>query len=223
MVLLLGFGISQSLYAQTQSESRKVNSFSALEVSGPLEIILTESDRSSVTVEARSGYLDDIVTHVENGTLHIHLRKGHHNNIEGPLKVYVKANKLERIEASGAVKVYATNTLRMRDLDLNLSGATQFSADLRIESLEANISGASSLKLSGNAEQYEIEMSGASKIRAFDLPVKEGRLNMSGASHAEVHVHGLLAVEASGASSVVYDGDPQIKRSVSGMSSISNR
>lgn len=220
---MIGIFLTAALTAQAETELRKVGKFSTVKASGVIEVILTESDRFQVVAEASSRHLADIQTTVSDGVLHIKLRDNHDKNIEGPLKVHVKAPKLERIYASGAVSVHATNTLRMRDLYLDLSGATHFTADLRIESLKANLSGASKLNVSGNAESYQFDMSGAANVNAFDLPVLSGVVNMSGASHAELHVHQDLSVKASGASSLVYDGDPQVDESMSGMSSISKK
>jgi hypothetical protein len=223
LCLLMGIFAFQFVFAQTETESRRVSSFSALVVNGPFEVELTESERRSVVVEAKARNLDDIETYVDGNTLYIEIRNGYGKKIDAPLKVYVKAPKLEAITGAGATSIQATNTLRMRDLELNLGGASSFTANLRIESLEAELSGACKLTLSGNAEDYEIEMSGACILNAFDLPVADAELSLSGASRAKVNVRDHLEVEASGASNIVVEGDPEIEKSVSGMSKITMR
>jgi hypothetical protein len=63
-------------------------------------------------------------------------------------------------------------------------------------------------------------LSGASVLKAFDFAVSKAKVNASGASHCKVTVSDNLTVIASGASTVLYHGDPTVNSNVSGGSSV---
>jgi len=76
------------------------------------------------------------------------------------------------------------------------------------------------LKMHGLGDYLHADISGASLLSAFDFPVRAADLNLSGASNARVTVSDHLKVTASGASSVLYRGNPVVDKTVSGESSV---
>jgi hypothetical protein len=106
------------------------------------------------------------------------------------------------------------------DLDFILSGASVSQLDAGYRQLNLDISGASSLRLYGLGDELEAKVSGASTLSAFDYPVRESILDASGASHAKVTVSDDLDVIATGASSILYRGNPSITTNVSGSSTV---
>jgi hypothetical protein len=72
----------------------------------------------------------------------------------------------------------------------------------------------------GESQYLNGKLSGASQINAFDLTVEASELSLSGASIAKVWVTKSLNVDASGASSVRYKGNPEIRKQLSGASTL---
>jgi hypothetical protein len=77
------------------------------------------------------------------------------------------------------------------------------------------------LNLLGSGEKLVALVSGASDLRGFDYPVKEARLDVSGASLGKVTVSTKLEATVTGASTVRYRGNPAVYPNVSGGSSLS--
>jgi hypothetical protein len=92
-----------------------------------------------------------------------------------------------------------------------LSGASELSFNENTQYVQFDISGASKLTLKGATETIKGMASGASVLNAFDAPAKEVDIAVSGASKANVQATQQLTVEASGASQVVYRGEPTHK------------
>ncbi len=92
-----------------------------------------------------------------------------------------------------------------------LSGASELSVNENTLYTQFDISGASKLTLKGATETIKGMASGASTLNAFDAPAKEVDIAVSGASKANVQAIQLLIVESSGASHVVYRGEPANK------------
>jgi hypothetical protein len=85
-------------------------------------------------------------------------------------------------------------------------------------------SGSSGLELSGSSDSVTAEVVGASEMDLGAFAVKDMEIDLSGASSGVVTVTGTLSASASGASDLVFQGDPSIRRSdTSGSSSITPR
>ena len=80
------------------------------------------------------------------------------------------------------------------------------------------LSGASQLRLTGKGETLHGTLTGASLLSAFSYPSSQAKLIVSGASNAKVSVSQALDVNASGASLVLYRGNPQLEVETSGES-----
>ena len=106
------------------------------------------------------------------------------------------------------------------DLDLYISGASVCQLNAGYREVNLSLSGASNLLMSGLGDEINSEISGASVLNAFDYPVREADMNVSGASSGKVTVTDELIAVAEGASSVIYRGSPSVTSSISGGSAV---
>ena len=203
---------------RVKSEERSVSSFDQISVGGAFDVYLTQGETESLRVEADENLLSLIETKVSNGRLVIRSRENIGEAKE--LNVYVTFRELNKIEASGACEIKNEGQLNFGNLVLNGSGASEIDLTLRAEKLEGEYSGASEVDLEGSAEVCEFNLSGASELDAEGLVVQQMKIDLSGASEAEVQVMQHLKVRASGASSVKYTGNPTIDEHTSGASSV---
>ncbi|PKP54262.1 MAG: DUF2807 domain-containing protein [Bacteroidetes bacterium HGW-Bacteroidetes-1] len=212
-----GFSIRGS--GNKQVENRTVGSFSAIDVSGGFEVILTQGSSESLQIEADDNLMNSIITEVKGGELRIYIRD--HVSAKTKMKAYINFIHLDEIEISGAVKVFATNKLNFKNLELDASGASEIDLELELEVLEIDMSGATKITLNGTADKVYVDCSGASKMYLSGFKTAVQKFELSGASYAEVWVTEELIVEASGASEFKYKGEPKILRTdTSGASSI---
>lgn len=84
--------------------------------------------------------------------------------------------------------------------------------------LYLNVNGASQLRLKGEGELIDGSISGASVLTAFEYGAVQAKLHVSGASHGRINVSQQLQVVATGASEVIYRGDPELIVETSGAS-----
>ena len=85
-------------------------------------------------------------------------------------------------------------------------------------------SGASKIKIAGETAKLTVDVSGGTQIDAEELNAGDADVEASGASHVNVKVSGSLRTEASGASKIVYIGEPSnVERKTSGASSVSRK
>jgi hypothetical protein len=106
------------------------------------------------------------------------------------------------------------------DLDLYVSGASVCQLHAGYREVNLSLSGASTLLMSGLGDEINAEISGASVLTAFDFPVREANVNVSGASSGKLTVTDELKAVAEGASSLIYRGNPSVTSAVSGGSAV---
>jgi hypothetical protein len=203
---------------------RDLNNFSTISIKGPFTVFFSKGADCSVAVSASTHDLrEKIESQIFGSELSIKLNeKGIDAFFKNQkLRVYISAPSLSSIEASGAVDFIIVDELTSDDLSLTFSGSSDVKGIIKANRLKAIFSGASDLDISGSAKQARVVLSGASVCNATDLLVHEVDVKASGASTIRVHAIESLKAVASGASKIIYSGNPsQIDRASSGASSI---
>jgi hypothetical protein len=203
-------------------QDRPTGSFTGIEISSAIKVVLTQGNTEKLTLEGDDDILQRVITETRGNKLIIKLKDGTYNKSSQEVTAYLTFKTLSSIELSGAVNLNGTNEMNFNDLELECSGATKINLHLNASKLDCDFSGASNLSLEGSAQLLNIDISGASKVNAEDLVVKNCNIDCSGASYIAIHVTDKLRAEGSGASKISYKGNPSIVESdMSGASKIS--
>lgn len=182
-----------------QTQKREVSNFKNIEIGGVFDVEVTAQKDFSVEVEADDNLLELIKTEVDGSTLKIRAEK--RMSTSSTLRVRISAPNIEALDLSGASKITVVN--------------------LNNNSLHLDSSGASKIKIEGVTKDFTVEMSGASRLDAENLQSENVSVDSSGASSASVFVTNELKTDLSGASKVVYSGDPKnLEKKTSGASSV---
>lgn len=194
----------------TVQQVRNVASFDGIDAGGAFRIFVTQGENQTVMVEAQEQYIDDIETTVKSGTLIISTRR----NLKDPgiMNVYITLKELRKLEISGACKLTSENRFQLSDIDIECSGAAMITFALSANQIDLDCSGAGQIELLGSAESVKLELSGAASLDASELEIIALVADISGASNASVHVTGDLSAEVSGAGSLKYRGEPELKK-----------
>lgn len=202
---------------------RDVANFHSVVVRGPFKVYFSSDPETQVAVSAK--YIDArdrISTKVKDDILYVSLDesgvKWWGSNKE--FKVYVTAPKLNSLTASGAVNIVVVDELKSNSLNLNLSGASDFSGKVDCTDMKVNLSGASDTKISGSADKINVVCTGASGFKGGELKVDDADLVATGASSIKLTIRKSMKARASGASSIQFYGNPQKNNYASGASSI---
>lgn len=185
-----------------KTEQRDVAEFKSVKVGGAIVVEITAQKDYSLEVEGDDNILPLITTEFDGDTLKIRSEKGYSTST--PIKVKISAPNIEDLDLSGASKVSIVN--------------------LDNESLNVDTNGASKISCEGKTKNLTVDMSGASNFDSEKLSAENVSVDSSGASKASVSVKDSLKAELSGASKVVYYGNPtNIEKTTSGASSIVGR
>jgi hypothetical protein len=218
----------KNLVMDANAEVRTVSGFTAIDVSGAIDLYLSQGKEEAVAVSASSEEIRSrIKTEVSNGVLRIYFDgKGLNWKRWGNnrMKAYITFIRLNRIEASGACNVKTTDPIQQPELKLEMSGASDFTGEVKLEKLRLDASGASNIQLKGTTTSVIVDASGASVIKCYDLQSETAKVNASGASSIRITVNKELSADASGGSTLFYKGTGLIRDiSSSGGASIKKR
>jgi len=207
---------------KTVEEERTVEPFDEIEVSGGVDVFITQGESMSLKLKADEKIMSRIRTEVNGSTLTIKVDRSMSFGSRRK-EAYITLTDLKGIRASGGCDIYAEKGLQVEELSLMASGGSDIEMLVKAKTLQLRLSGGSDADLEGEADQMVVKASGGSDVKASDLRVRDCELDISGGSDANVNVTESLAIEASGASDVRYEGDPTITRmKTSGGSDVNN-
>jgi DUF4097 and DUF4098 domain-containing protein YvlB len=131
-------------------------------LSGSGELIITQGDGESLTVETDDNVMPHVVTEVTGGTLTLRTERG---KVISPtrLKFVLEVEDLGGLTVSGSGDI-AAGRLNADRLEIGVSG----SGDVRIDALsaqeaEVRISGSGDVELAGQVTEQDVTISGSGK------------------------------------------------------------
>src|SRR5688572_17122557 len=193
--------------------------FDRLEMGSAFNIEVEQGNVFSVKVKGDRRNIDDLNVYKNGSTLVVEFddddANRHHDTY-----ISITMPSLKGVNFSGASVSKIRGFESDDDLDFYLSGASISQLDVNYREVDLVVAGASSAVLFGSGDQFHAEISGASTFKAFDYPVREAMIDISGASDGKVTVTDELKVTAGGASSVLYRGNPSVTSNISGASTV---
>ena len=183
------------------TESRAVQGFNRIAVSGSAEVVLTQGPEEALTVAADDNLLEHVRTEVTGDTLSLGFESGRYAPSE-PLQFNVTVQELRGLHLSGATRVDA--------------------AHITTDRLGVSASGSSKITLAGQATVQDVSSSGSSQYDAGQLESETVTVTASGVSNVTVWANAELEVRTSGSSSVRYYGRPRLNQSISGSGSLTS-
>lgn len=204
-----------------KTENRSAGSFSNVDVSGAIDVYLTQDSTSSIKIETDENLLEYIEITVNGTTLSIQPRS--HTNLKPTrqIKVFVSNPSFNHLEASGACNIFSENKITdATAITIELTGASDVKMELATPKVDVDVSGASNIYLKGETKDFKAEGTGSTDIRCYELMAENATIDLSGSGDAQVFASLKLDVHVSGAADVKYKGNPTVSQSISGAGSI---
>ncbi|TRX30884.1 DUF2807 domain-containing protein [Flavobacterium sp. ZT3R18] len=191
------------------TENRTVQGdFKSVSVNNAIDLVIEQSDKTEIIVEADDNLQKEITTTVANGVLVITCNYSNFVNVASK-KVTVKMPVIEELEATTTATINSKSILRGSNLSLVSSSAATIHAEVEYETIQLTSSSASDQTIKGKALHLETAASSASVINATDLLANEVVANSTSAASIQVHPIVSLKAEASSSGEIVYNGTPK--------------
>jgi hypothetical protein len=216
---------------ELKTNKYEYSNFINIQVENAFDVEIAPSNIYSVEITAGENILKRVEVEQTGRTLIIGVEPISFFWNWGNSRPYAKITmpEIAILDVSGAIKVTARGFSSTKDFKLTLSGAS--SSNIDIEAYDAlidltgaskvsgnftghdvrlDITGASTAQLDGIGNNINLQASGASTVDLNSLASNDVRVDLSGASRAEVLNNGKLDIFLSGASKLQYSGNPEM-------------
>jgi hypothetical protein len=199
--------------------------FNSVDVGSAFQVTVNRADTYSVKITAGERVFDRIKVTQDGGTLKIQVTPGMWMWGVFDAKAEITLPTVENMTFSGATRATADGFSGNGKLFTHISGASSLDlTNSNFGDIDIELSGASRMTGQGTGANLTSTVSGASNLDLNNFQVANADLEVSGASHAVVNPTGTLNVNASGASSVQYVGNPTLGNiQTSGASSVNKK
>jgi hypothetical protein len=203
---------------QDASRDYAILDFDEVEMGSGFNIRIEQANTFSIHVEGDRRNLNDLDVFKSGSALIIRYDENEDRNHQTYITITMP--ELRKVNFSGGCISVIEGFESDGTLDFILSGGSVAQLDAGYRDMNLIVSGGSVLKMFGLGDVITADVSGASVINAFDFPVREASIRLTGASSAKVTVSDALEVVASGASHVSYRGNPSVDSDLSGGSTV---
>ncbi|MDR7372008.1 head GIN domain-containing protein [Flavobacterium aquidurense] len=182
--------------------------FKKVSVSNAIDVVIEQSDKTEIIVEADDNLQKEIKTTVENGTLVIRCEFTSFHNVTKK-KVTVKMPIIDELEASSASTITGKNVLQSTNIKLNTSSAATMNVNVESDEITLDTDSAGSITIEGKALKVKSSASSAATIEAEKLLAND--IEADADSGASINIHPIVSLKAHANSggSINYEGSPK--------------
>lgn len=216
--LLLLFSLCV-VQAQTTKKILELPEFKGIYVNSNYTVYLKQTNKQEVTVEALTEIYSISDIKVENGILMINIdRKPDSPNksiwakiddikVNPVLKLYVSVKNINELQVNGSGKIISENSIASDILSLGVSGSGSIDIDIKGNILKGDLSGAGNISLKGYASSLDLVNSGSGSVTAFNCPIEQAKVKVSGSGNTELNVSNSLEALVVGSGSIKHKGN----------------
>ena len=202
------FGNGEKGNGKMTTEIRNIKeSFSSIDVSSGIEVVLEQSLDKIVSIEAESNLQKLIDTKVENGVLMIEPNET--INATKTIKVTIRMPEIDGLEASSASKIKGIGTFKGDAISIDASSAAEVNVNLKYDNITLDASSGSSINAKGIALKLESSASSGSEIEADELLVNLVDADVSSGGNIKIHPIVKLKGNASSGGNIIYNIEPK--------------
>lgn len=230
LVLILTTTSCQISYFQSVKGNRNVvvherkvsKKFNKIHSSNALNVYVSMSNETTVTIEADENLHDIIKTKVEDGVLKIYsednIRRAKSKNI------HIKAPKINAIHTSSGSRIIFENTMVVNNFEAKASSGASAELFINSEIINSHCSSGAFLKIKGKSFSHESKASSGATINASELKSNEVIARASSGSSIKVFAKDKLNAKASSGAHIDYRGRPlKLEKKSSSGGSISSK
>jgi hypothetical protein len=188
------------------TEYREVGDFDEVKVSTGMKVVLVQSDKNLITVEADENLHEVIKTELKRDELNIfseeRIKKAK------KLLITVEFNRIEKLTSSSGAMVSTDDLIHLKDFSTKASSGSQQNLGVNAQNLQARASSGSHIKLNGKAEKVDLKASSGAHIKGSGLVTEDCFADVSSGAHIYIDVTNEFEGEASSGGHIYYSGSP---------------
>lgn len=202
--------ISMGFFLNAQKESRNLESFDNISVSGSFDVDLYQG-APKADISMTKGDIEDLKMEVKRGTLYISFKNksgwSMGNNRHADIDLYI--GKISSIDVSAGSSVNSEFTLTANDFNADASSGASLSIALECKDLDADVSSGARIDIEGSTDDLNVDVSSGGSYNGKRLKSKDADADVSSGGSIKLWVTDRLEADASSGGSVKYKGDPK--------------
>lgn len=207
-------GIVAWLNLFVATENRLVSPYSAMAVSGPIQVFAQKNMGDTVRLVADKGLSPKIATTVTDRVLTIEaIEEIRHERV---LKVYIDSERLEKIFLTGSSTLEVVDKMVKDSISIRMSGSAEARLLSETSYLNVQMNDVANVFMAGNTQTLDMTLTGFSDIVAYNLVSKVCSIKINAPQQSpgifRVSATDTLHVEAEEDNSrvVYYKGNPTV-------------
>lgn len=187
--------------AGAAEQSRTLAPFSAIDVAGPIDMVVHAGKAQSIQLKGDDKFLARVQTRVAGGKLFISFPNDQDFSMKNSSKIIVAVPELKSFHVQGAGRV-ELNNIQGAAFDLGFKGAGQLMAN-------------------GKVGQLKMAAEGVGDVDTRQLHAATARVSFEGIGAVKVHASERLDANVQGMGSLNYYGNPRVvNKQVGGIGSV---
>ncbi len=181
-----------------------ISDFTRLQIRATFDAKITKGKSFKVTTTVDDNVLPYVRVEKEGNLLKLGFEKDHNFKLKKSPEAEIVLPVLSGVDLSGASAGHLIGFDAEKEVDIDVSGASNLDGSLGAARTKFDASGASSVTLKGSSDSADISAHGASHLKLADFALKRCKLDVSGASTTEFALRSSAPFTAnvSGASTV---------------------
>ena len=211
--------------ADAVSEVRPVGTFRSVRLVGSADLLLRQSDRTTLTVEGDREMIGALRSEIRGDELLLSYEPKASstwwNSDHKGARFVLGTKTLDRISTAGSGDVSADAFTVQGDFEISVAG----SSDIRFGTLAARkllvrISGAGDVTLAGGVLEQNVRIAGSGDYHGAGLQSATATVSIGGSGDATVQARDALSVKIAGREDVTYYGRPAVSKPIAGSGSV---
>ncbi len=219
IIIVFSAVVTFSATAQNTKKTLELPEFKSIYVNSNYTVMLKQTNKQEVIVEAVADIYDATEVKVENGILMINMeRKPDSPNksvwakiddikVNPTMKVTVSMKQVEGLQVNGGGKIISENSIASDNLSLAVNGSGSMDLDIKGNAVKTEITGSGNLTLKGYATSNEALLAGSGSLKSYTCELESAKVKVSGTGTAELNVTGTLEALSLGSGTVKHKGN----------------
>lgn len=215
---LLLLSAASIAFSQTTKKTIELPDFKSIYVNSNYTVMLKQTNKQEVVVEALTEIYTLSEIKVDNGVLMINVERKPDNpnksiwakiddiKTNPTMKLYVSMKNVMELQVNGGGKIISENSIASDYITLGVTGNGSIDVDIKGNTVKAEVSGSGNLTLRGYGTSLDASVSGSGNLKGFDCPMETGKVKVSGTGSAEVNATNSLEAYVLGSGSIKYKG-----------------
>ena len=198
--------VAFNLAAQTNEETRSLQSINAVKISNDIEAELVKGDKNEIYIAASGIDLNRVSTAINKQTLEVKITGSNIGATAVKVKItYIDINELS---ATTAARVFVKSPLNARTIKVSAATSSYIEAEINSHALVLEAATNAKIFVNGSAETLDLKAFTNAEINGADLDVDEANVRVNTAASANFTVNESIKGSAATAGKVYYKGDP---------------